>query len=136
MELADLVINYRDLIQHFNRREYAAYFADYKAQCESVFDTLDDPEKAAEEMLAALEADWAKNIKKLKISYARDSDKMVICMFFNPMAMAAPSPNGKIVAEKLCELYGEKYPKEKYQVGTYEIFMEGFKPTFLGLHIK
>ena len=100
-----------------------------------MIESLDDPAAAAAELLKRLEQDWEAAGRGRRIKLARENDKMFICMFFNPMAMDLASPNGKILADELCRLYGEKYPKEKYQVGTYELYMEGFKPTIFGMRI-
>ena len=135
MELYDLIANYRDWLKYFTRKDFSPHFNEYKAVCEPVISALEDPAAAAAELLDKLEQSWASEKRGRKIRLARENDKMFICMFFNPVAMDISSPNGQILAEELCRLYGEKYPKEKYQVGTYELYMEGFKPTILGLKI-
>ena len=135
MELYDLIANYRDWLKYFTRKEFSPHFYEYKAVGEPVIAALDDPAAAAAELLERLEQDWASAKRGRKIKLARENDKMFICMFFNPMAMDVESPNGKILADELCRLYCEKYPKEQYQVGTYELYMEGFKPTFFGMRI-
>ena len=135
MELYDLVAGYRDWLRYFTRKEFSPHFHEYKEAGEPVIAALDDPAAAAAELLERLEKDWASAGRNRKIKLARENDKMFICMFFNPMAMDVASPNGKILADELCRLYGERYPKEKYQVGTYELYMEGFKPTLFGMKI-
>ncbi len=136
MELYDLIANYRGWLKFFTRKDFSTRFAEYKSVGEPVIAALDDPVCAAAELLEKLECDWSSKKNRFRIRSARDTDKMLICMFFNPMAMDVSSPNGKILADELCRLYCEKYPKEKYQVGTYELYMEGFKTTtFLGFKI-
>ncbi len=135
MELYDLIANYRDWLKYFTRSDYPSHFEEYKAAGEPVISALEDPAASAAELLEKLERDWASNKRGHKIRRARDIDKMLICMFFNPMAMSLSSSNGKTVAYELCRLYGDKYPKERYQVGTYELYMEGFKPRFLGFKL-
>ncbi len=135
MELLNLIVDYRDWLKYFTRRDYASHFALYKEAAYPVIADIDDPKQAARDLLDALEADWAAKKRKRRISLARESDKMLICMFFNPMAMDLPCESGPALAEELCRLYNERYPKEQYRIGTYELYMEGFKPTFLGLRI-
>lgn len=135
MELYELIAGYRDWLKYFTRREFSPHFSEYKAAGEPVIAALEDPAAAAAGLLERLEQDWNSNKSRRKVRMARDTDKMIICMFFNPMAMDVSSPNGKILADELCRLYGEKYPKEKYEVGTYELYMEGFKPTIFGMKI-
>ena len=135
MEVYDLITGYRDWLKFFTRREFSPHFYEYKSFCEPVITALEDPAAAAAELLERLEQDWAAAKGGRRIKLARENDKMFICMFFNPMAMDLDSPNGKILAEELCRLFGEKYPKEKYQIGTYELYMEGFKPTLFGMKI-
>ena len=135
MELYDLVAGYREWLKYFTRKEFSPHFTDYKAVGEPVIAALEDPTAAAAELLERLEQDWNSQKSRRKVRMARDTDKMFICMFFNPMAMDVSSPNGKILADELCRLYCERYPREKYEVGTYELYMEGFKPTIFGMKI-
>lgn len=135
MDLYGLIANYRSWLKYFTRKDFPSRFEEYKSVGEPVIASLDDPAASAAVLLEKLEKDWSSQRFRLKIRSARETDKMLICMFFNPMAMAVSSPNGKVLADELCRLFCEKYPKEKYQVGTYELYMEGFKPTFLGFRI-
>ena len=135
MDLYGLIANYRSWLKYFTRKDFPSRFEEYKSVGEPVIASLDDPAASAAVLLEKLEKDWSSQKFRLKIRSARETDKMLICMFFNPMAMAVSSPNGKVLADELCRLFCEKYPKEKYQVGTYELYMEGFKPTFLGFRI-
>ena len=135
MELLKLITDYRDWLKYFTRRDYASHFAQYKAAGYPVIATLEDPVQAAEDLLNALEADWAKAGRKRRVALARETDKMLICMFFNLMAMDLPCRSGPEIANALCTLFNQRYPNEAYRVGTYEMYMEGFKPTIFGLRI-
>ncbi len=135
MDLYGLIANYRSWLKYFTRKDFPSRFEEYKSVGEPVIASLENPAASAAFLLEKLEKDWSSQRFRLKIRSARETDKMLICMFFNPMAMAVSSPNGKVLADELCRLFCEKYPKEKYQVGTYELYMEGFKPTFLGFRI-
>ena len=135
MDLYGLIANYRSWLKYFTRKDFPPRFEEYKSVGEPIIASLEDPAAAAAVLLEQLENDWSSHRVRIKVRSARETDKMLICMFFNPMAMAVSSPNGKVLADELCRLFCEKYPKEKYQVGTYELYMEGFKPTFLGFRI-
>ena len=135
MDLYGLIANYRGWLKYFTRRDFPSRFEEYKSVGEPIIASLEDPVAAAAVLIEKLENDWSSQKIRLKVRSARETDKMLICMFFNPMAMAVTSPNGKVLADELCRLFCEKYPKERYQVGTYELYMEGFKPTFLGFRI-
>ena len=135
MELYNLIADYRDWPKYFTRRDFSPHFSEYRATAYPVIADIDDPQQAARDLLDRLEADWAEKKKKHRIALARETDKMVICLFFNPAAMDLPCKSGPALANTLCELYNERYPKEAYKVGTYELYMEGFKPTIFGLRI-
>ena len=136
MELYDLIANYRDWLKYFTRKDFSPRFFQYKEAGEPVITALQDPAASAAELLRRLEEDWNSKRTKRKVRLARENDKMVICLFFNPMAMDVESPNGKILADELCRLYCEKFPKEKYQVGTYDLYVDGFRTTtILGFKI-
>ena len=136
MTLYNLIADYRDSMEHFNRHEFASYFAKYLETALPVIESVTDANAVAEEMVSALEADWNSAKTRRRRNLLREGDQLTVCCYLNPAAMKSELPIGEELANAIKAVWDRKFPGSTYRIGTYEAIMKGFEPRIFGLKIS
>ena len=134
MDYYHLIVDYRDLMEHFNRYDYPEYFQRYACQVQAVIARTPDHAAAAEEFTAALEQNWSTVRGKNRRRIVRDTDRMLLSCYFNPAALTFPE--GAELVAAIQDAWDRRFPDFSYRIGTYEKIMEGFEPRLLGIKIS
>lgn len=136
MTLCNIIVECRDYMEHFNRHEYVEYYNRFYEMAVPVIEAVEDPRAAAAELIDSLEAEWAKE-KRFRVRRLQtEKDKLTICCYLNPVATSQELSRGRELAEAIHEIWIERYPKDPYEIGTYEQIMKGFEPRLFGFKIS
>lgn len=134
--LLEAVQNGKPWIKRFTKKEYAAAFQEYTNRFgplyQEALDGLEEPSVLAEELLDGIAGGW-KNQRPWNRSVALMNDKQMMVTYLSPMLQTLE--NGGRFAELLRDGWAVRWPKDAYQLGTYEELLGGFRNTFLGLEI-
>lgn len=134
--LLEAVQDGKPWIKRFTRKEYAAAFQEYTSRFGPPYqEALGNPEglpALAEELLDGIAGGW-KNQRPWNRSVAIMNDKQMMVTYLSPMLQTLEG--GCRLAELLRDGWAARWPKDAYQLGTYEELLSGFRNTFLGLEI-
>ena len=141
--LCSAVWGAREWLEHFNRREYEKYFKLYmdrygEVYAQAVRDADGDETKLralAESILDGIEAGW-KRQRIWNRASVRVEEKQVIVDYLSPMLMELPDPKCGRLAGMLRQVWAERWPKDAYQMTTYEVLKGGFRNSILGIDLS
>lgn len=141
-DLLEAIQNSSRWMDGFTRVDYYKVFREYVERfgpcyLETVREQADDAglKALAEEMLNELEAGW----KKQRIwnrSSAKFNDKQMLIRYLSPMLMGLEEPGCQQLAELLRDGWCSRWPKDAYQIATYQELRRGFRRVVLGIELK
>ena len=141
-ELCAAVWEAPDWLSRFRRQEYLRAFQEYQKRfaplyAQAVGETEGDLaalERLANDILDALEAGW-KRRRFWNRSAARVEEKQVIVSFLSPMLLEEPDPLCGRLAGMLRQGLADRWPKDAYQITTFEVLQKGFRNSILGIDL-
>ena len=141
--LCEAVWGAREWLDHFNRREYEKYFKLYTERfggvyAQAVRNTDGDEVKLqmlAQAVLDGLEAAW-KRQRFWNRAALRIDEKQVIVNYLSPMLMELPDAKCGRLAGMLRQEWAQRWPKDTYQMTTFEVLKNGFRNSILGLDLS
>lgn len=133
-----LIIDKRACLEQFNREHYKESFDEYCTDCAEVFEELTALGDAAGDgayslyldiagrLIDELEARWASEARNKRLrELLKEKDKTLIAVFLVPAALAY-GERCAAFADALCLVWNERYPKDRFHVGTFEDIAAGF----------
>lgn len=141
-ELCTAVWEAKEWLPRFRRTEYTKAFAEYQKRfaplyAQAVGETEGDLERLkalADELLDALKSAWDRQ-HFWNRSAARVDEKQVIVSFLSPMLLEMPDPLCGRLAGMLRQGWADRWPKDAYQMTTFEVLQKGFRNTILGIDL-
>ncbi len=141
-ELCAAVWEAPEWLQQFRRLEYPKAFQAYQERfgplyAQAVGETegnLTALERLANDILNELEAGW-KRRRFWNRSAARVEEKQVIVSFLSPMLLELPDPLCGRLAGMLRQGWADRWPKDAYQITTFEVLQKGFRNSILGIDL-
>lgn len=140
--LLDCVRDYPNAFKQFNRKLYESAYRNYKEDVSSVFEAMDryvcaQPTQRqallsgfVEEFIAQWE-DIHRNPPKAKTKAARErlafSDKLTLAWFTVPAIRGLGLSVSEEFPALLRDSFNEKYPDNRFELGTYEEIQSGFR---------
>ena len=140
--LLDCVRDYSNAFKQFNRKLYESFYENYKEDVGPVFEAMDryvcaQPGQRqallshfAEEFFVQWEA-FHRNHPKAKTKAARDrlafSDKLTLAWFTVPAIRGMGLSISEEFPMLLRDQFNEKYPDNRFELGTYEEIQSGFR---------
>ena len=129
-------------LPRFRRLEYPRAFAEYQERfgplyAQTVGETGGDLtalEHLANDILDELEAGW-KRRRFWNRGAVRVEEKQVIVSFLSPMLLELPDPLCGWLAGMLRQGWADRWPKDAYQITTFEVLQKGFRNTILGIDL-
>ena len=126
---ANLIIGNRTLLNQFKKATYSGTFESYCCQLEGPMAYLGDTEEMeqlAEMILDRLEQNW--NEEKRKIPFF--TDQILISVYLMPALVYTQYTDAKEFAEIFRSAWKQRYPKNVFEIGTYEQICHGFEKRF------
>ena len=142
-ELCAAVWEAKAWLPRFRKNEYAKAMREYR-ECfgpgyvRAVKETEGDLTKLedlANGILEELEAGW-KRRRFWERSAVRVEEKQVIVSFLSPMLLDQPDPLCGRLAGMLRQGWADRWPKDAYQITTFEILQNGFRNSILGIDLS
>jgi len=141
-ELLDAIQTGETWLKQFNRQEYGRAFKTYVKTYGAAYMEETRAAEGKEELLRAL-ADQILNgleegRRKQRFwnrSVARTNEKMTIVQYLSPMLLGLEEPGCKELARLLRDGWNARYPKDKYEIASYERIRKGFRNVILGLDL-
>lgn len=132
MRSVDLIDDYRRYLEHFNRKEYPAFFEQYQAAARPFFDTLspEDADVEASSLLDRLAEGWGTRRGSIRRELAKADDKQLLALFLLPAALAHGSEGASAFADSLTRQWRERWPKSVLLAGSFEDIQAGFPTGF------
>ena len=122
----DWFSRYLDHLRHFQRGEYAAAFARFAGECESLFAELTE-EKLREETERFL-AFAAGELKPRLGRRAKCFDlRCFLCVYLCPAALAYGTETARRFAAEMNEAWNRAYPEFTFEPGSFEDIASGFR---------
>ncbi len=144
--ISSLLSDNRHLMEHFNRKRYAAAFTAYAESAKSILDAaaevcLEDEANRTvflNELVAKFLADTEKEVsslKKFKQKEYLETTKLILALYTVPMILYQQNSISEELADLVVAKWSETYPQHAILKGTYEELLEGFKNTrpFMGI---
>ena len=117
-------------------REYREYFGPgYVRAVKETEGDLTKLEDLANGILEELEAGW-KRRRFWERSAVRVEEKQMIVDFLSPMLLEEPDPLCGRLAGMLRQGWADRWPKDSYQITTFEILQNGFRNSILGIDLS
>ena len=141
-ELCAAVWEAPDWLPRFERREYPQAFQEYQRRfaplfAQAVGETEGDLtalEGLANDILDELEAGW-KRRRFWNRGAVRVEEKQVVVGFLSPMLLEEPDPLCGRLAGMLRQGWADRWPKDAYQITTFEVLQKGFRNSILGIEL-
>ena len=141
-ELCAAVQAAKEWLPRFRKNEYAKAMREYRecfgpAYVRAVKETEGDLTKLedlANGILEELEAGW-KRRRFWERSAVRVEEKQMIVDFLSPMLLEEPEPLCGRLAGMLRQGWADRWPKDAYQITTFEVLQKGFRNTILGIDL-
>ena len=141
-ELCAAVQAAKEWLPRFRKNEYAKAMREYRecfgpAYVRAVKETEGDLAKLedlANCILDELEAGW-KRRRFWDRSAVRVEEKQMIVDFLSPMLLEEPEPLCGRLAGMLRQGWADRWPKDAYQITTFEVLQKGFRNTILGIDL-
>ena len=141
-ELCAAVQAAKEWLPRFRKNEYAKAMREYRAcfgpaYVRAVKETEGDLAKLedlANGILDELEAGW-KRRRFWGRSAVRVEEKQMIVDFLSPMLLEEPEPLCGRLAGMLRQGWADRWPKDAYQITTFEVLQKGFRNTILGIDL-
>ena len=141
-ELCAAVQAAKEWLPRFRKNEYAKAMREYRecfgpAYVRAVKETEGDLAKLedlADCILDELEAGW-KRRRFWDRSAVRVEEKQMIVDFLSPMLLEEPEPLCGRLAGMLRQGWADRWPKDAYQITTFEVLQKGFRNTILGIDL-
>ena len=141
-ELCAAVWETSEWLPRFRRREYPQAFREYQERfgplyARAVEETEGDLtalEGLANAILDELEAGW-KRRRFWDRSAARVEEKQMIVDFLSPMLLEEPELLCGRLAGMLRQGWADRWPKDSYQITTFEVLQKGFRNSILGIDL-
>lgn len=141
-ELCAAVWEAPDWLPRFRRQEYPQAFQEYQKRfaplyAQAVEDTEGDLtalEGLANDILDELEAGW-KRRRFWNRTAVRVEEKQVIVSYLSPMLLELPDPMCGRLAGMLRQGWADRWPKDAYQITTFEVLQKGFRNSILGIEL-
>ena len=141
-ELCAAVWEAPDWLARFRRREYPQAFQEYQERFGSLYaqaveeteGDLTALEGLANAILDELEAGW-KRRRFWDRSAARVEEKQMIVDFLSPMLLEEPELLCGRLAGMLRQGWADRWPKDAYQITTFEVLQKGFRNSILGIDL-
>ncbi|MBQ7778704.1 MAG: hypothetical protein IJ396_07320 [Oscillibacter sp.] len=141
-ELCAAVRASKEWLPGFSRREYPRVFAKYREtygprfaaavrECDGDLVKL---EQLANAFLDGMEAGW-KAERFWNRSAARADQRHMLIVFLSPMLMEERDPMCSRLAGMLRQCWAERWPKDAYQLTTYEVIQNGFRNAIFGIDL-
>ena len=141
-ELCAAVWEAPDWLPRFRRQEYPQVFQEYQKRfaplyAQAVEETEGDLtalEGLAKDILDELEAGW-KRRRFWNRTAVRVEEKQVIVSYLSPMLLELPDPLCGRLAGMLRQGWADRWPKDAYQITTFEVLQKGFRNSILGIEL-
>ena len=141
-ELCAAVWEAPDWLARFRRREYPQAFQEYQERFGSLYaqaveeteGDLTALEGLANDILDELEAGW-KRRRFWNRTAVRVEEKQVIVSYLSPMLLELPDPLCGRLAGMLRQGWADRWPKDAYQITTFEVLQKGFRNSILGIEL-
>ena len=141
-ELCAAVWEAPDWLPRFRRQEYPQAFQEYQKRfaplyAQAVEETEGDLtalEGLANDILDELEAGW-KRRRFWNRTAVRVEGKQVIVSYLSPMLLELPDPLCGRLAGMLRQGWADRWPKDAYQITTFEVLQKGFRNSILGIEL-
>ena len=141
-ELCAAVWEAPDWLPRFRRQEYPQVFQEYQKRfaplyAQAVEETEGDLtalEGLANDILDELEAGW-KRRRFWNRTAVRVEEKQVIVSYLSPMLLELPDPLCGRLAGMLRQGWADRWPKDAYQITTFEVLQKGFRNSILGIEL-
>lgn len=139
-ELLDAVQTGRTWLDRFTRREYPKAFKEYverfaPAYVEAVRSAAGDEESLwalADGFLDGLAEGW-KRQRFWNRSAVKVNEKQMMVDYLSPMLLGLEETDCPRFAEVLRERWAARWPKDEYQLASYEALRGGFRNSILGI---
>lgn len=126
---ARLIISNRSLLDQFKKSTYCGSFESYCCQLEGPLAYLGDTEEMeqlAQLVLDRLEENW----KEEKLRTPHFTDQILISVYLVPALLYSQYTDAKEFAEIFRSAWKNRYPKNAFEIGTYEQISQGFEKKF------
>ena len=141
-ELCAAVWEAPDWLPRFRRQEYPQAFQEYQKRfaplyAQAVEETEGDLtalEGLANDILDELEAGW-KRRRFWNRTAVRVEEKQVIVSYLSPMLLELPDLLCGRLAGMLRQGWADRWPKDAYQITTFEVLQKGFRNSILGIEL-
>ena len=141
-ELCAAVWEAPDWLPRFRRQEYPQVFQEYQKRfaplyAQAVEETEGDLtalEGLANDILDELEAGW-KRRRFWNRTAVRVEEKQVIVSDLSPMLLELPDPLCGRLAGMIRQGWADRWPKDAYQITTFEVLQKGFRNSILGIEL-
>lgn len=140
-ELLSAVLEDKSWLERFSRTEYFNAFREYTQQYGPAYMELvrgqDDAALTAlaNELLDSVAAAAAK-VRIWNRFNVRFNAKQMLLGYLSPMLLGLEEENCRRFAEILRDEWAVRWPKEAYQLATYQKIRAGFRRMVLGLELK
>lgn len=129
-------------LELFDRRTYKKAFQKYREQFSAAFgemfricSTEEMLRSAADWMLTELEKGW-KRQRFWNRSAARLDQKQMMIVYLSPMLLAMEDPVGAHFAELLRDTWAARWPKDAYEITSFEKLGKGFHNAIFGIELN
>lgn len=130
-------------LEQFRLKRYAQAFADYCARYGPAYEqALAESGEAEEDLRVLAEAlleGWTEEWKRRWIwnrSAARADGKQMLVDYLSPMLLELKAPGAQTLCRLLRDGWGQRWPKDRYRVASYEMIRSGFKNAIMGIEIQ
>ncbi len=139
-ELCAAVWESRQWLPRFRRLDYAKAFREYCERFGPFYagavreadGDLNALQALSDSILDELERGW-KRRRFWERAAVRVEEKQVIVSFLSPMLLREEDPLCGRLAGMLRQGWAQRWPKDSYQITTYEVLQSGFRNTILGI---
>jgi len=132
-QLGNCVTSCRDTISYLLPKKYAPRFEAFCDAHGQLLKTIDEVSPASFEAIAvSLVTHIGTWVAKNKRSLQREDSlledvRYTLCLLFVPAVQHLAPRQGKVFCEKLLQLWQEAYPKQTFQIVTFESIAGGFR---------
>lgn len=140
-ELPDLLMDVKDPLDGFQKKEYEKTFLEYIGTHSQVLRDLEDAYQYGnekEEMLRTLAEDFVGAVKKSieeepkkrKRSKRLTDYNLILAAYLFPALLKENPHSGEIFAEELRKAWKQAFPRTNLNISTYEEIEEGFRQRY------
>ena len=141
-ELCAAVQAAKEWLPRFRKNEYAKAMREYRecfgpAYVRAVKETEGDLAKL-EDLANCILDELEAGLKRRRFwdrSAVRVEEKQMIVDFLSPMLLEEPEPLCGRLAGMLRQGWADRWPKDAYQITTFEVLQKGFRNTILGIDL-